>query len=571
MLEEITVRDFALIDRIQVGFSAGLNLLTGETGAGKSIIVGALGAVLGEKLDASSIRSGCEETIVSAVVSVKRGTPSAAWLAERDIPVEDGSIVLRRVIRSNGRSSVYIQNMPVSRADLRGFTDLIVDLHGQHEHQSLLQKENQRKTLDEFACIGERVREFTISFIALSEMKKRSAEMDLSDKERSARIDLLEFAVAEIDGAGLKPGEDVDLEAEEKKLAQFEKLYAAIGQAADCLGGNLGAEPPLRRAKQNLDGAAAIDGALLELAGRLNDAFFEIDDIAAAVRSYRDGISFDPARLERIGERLAEIFRLKKKYGNSVAEIASRREESAAELARLRGWKENREELERSIAEAEGKLYEGASRISEKRKEAALRLAAAVREAIGYLGMPKADFQIRVDGGGIENGKRTCTAYGFDEVEYLISPNPGEPLKPLEQIASGGELSRIMLAIKTVLAGADTVETLVFDEVDTGIGGEVALEVAKFLSKLSKNKQVLCITHLASIAVRADNHLKVEKRAAGDRTVTSVRRIEGADREAEIARMLSGESEDETSLSHARELLKKYGNDRGRENGENHE
>jgi DNA repair protein RecN (Recombination protein N) len=567
MLEEIAIQDFALIDRVQVRFSEGLNLLTGETGAGKSIIVGALGAVLGERLDASVVRTGCEEASVSAVVFAREGSEARAWLAFHDIPCEDGNVVLRRVIRSNGRTSVYIQNVPVARTDLQELTGMLFDLHGQHEHQSLLKPENHRRLLDDFSGLGDQVRSFTASFLALGEKKKRLEEMTGSARDRTQRMELLEYAVDEITQAKLKRDEDVELEAEEKKISQFEKLYSHIEQAAEYSGEGQGALQLLRKAKLALEGAAVVDPSLLPLTTRFNDAYFELDDIASAIRTYKDSVSFDPARLETIESRLAEIYRLKKKYGPTLADVIAYREKSSADLDSLRNWEEDRGGLEKTIAEGERALYLEAEAISAKRKEAAGRLGTLIRDSVRKLGMPKASFEVMVSRRENGNGRQTCTAYGIDDIEFLISPNPGEPAKPLALIASGGELSRVMLAVKTILAEADTVETLVFDEIDTGIGGEVALEVGKFLHDLSSRKQILCITHLASIAVRADNHLRVEKDVSGERTVTSVSVIEGVDREGEISRMLSGESDDLAARAHARELLKKYGYGRGRIDG----
>jgi DNA repair protein RecN (Recombination protein N) len=572
VLEELTVRDFALIERLSVSFTGGLNLLTGETGAGKSLLVGAIGFLLGAKADTGVIRAGAEESLVTGVLDVSGNAEAQDWLRSRGLEPEEGRVLIRRGIKSNGRGSAYIQNQSALRSDLSELTSLLVDLHGQHEHQSLLLPENHRKLLDRYAKIEEEVLAFGGRFAALS-AEKRSYESALaSEAERGREIEFLRFAVDEISKAKLRAGEEAELEAEERLLSQHEKLFAAVEAAAAALSGSLaggseggeGALAALRRLRSGLETAAAIDPSLSDLARRSDDAFYELEDVADSLRHYVGAISFSPERLEEVESRLADIRRLKKKYGATIEAVLLRLEEDQGRLSRLETWEEDKGEIERRIEAMEAEVLSAALAISEKRRAAASGLQERIEAIVRTLGMPSAKFFARVGRKEAAEGplgpRPVVGPYGVDEVEFLIAPNPGESAKPLARIASGGELSRVALAAKTVLAGTDSVDCLIFDEVDAGIGGEVAVAVGEHLKELGKAKQVLCITHLASIAVRADNHYRVEKDVSGGRTTTRLSRMEGRVRAEEIARMLAGDPREEASIAHATELLRKFGN-----------
>ncbi len=570
MLEELTVRDFALIERLSVSFTGGLNLLTGETGAGKSLLVGAIGFLLGAKADTGVIRTGAEESLVTGVLDVSRNPEAQEWLRSRGLEPEDGRVLVRRGIKSNGRGSAYIQNQSALRSDLAELTSLLVDLHGQHEHQSLLLPENHRKLLDRYARIEDEVLAFGTRFAALSAEKRAYESALASEAVRGREIEFLRFAVDEISKAKLRAGEEADLEAEERLLSQHERLFAAVEAAHGALSdgeGGEGALASLRRLRSGLETAQAIDPALSDLARRSDDAFYELEDVADSLRHYIGALSFDPARLENVESRLADIQKLKKKYGATIEDVLARLEEDSGRLSRLETWEEDKGEIEQRIAAMEGEVLAAALALSEKRKAAASGLQERIEAIVRTLGMPSAKFFARVGRKEAEaglNGPRPVVGpYGVDEVEFLIAPNPGESAKPLARIASGGELSRVALAAKTVLAGTDSVDCLIFDEVDAGIGGEVAVAVGEHLKELGKSKQVLCITHLASIAVRADNHYRVEKDVSGGRTTTKLSRMEGRVRAEEIARMLAGDPREEASIAHATELLRKFGNWQG--------
>ncbi len=561
MLEELDIHNYALIDRISLKFSAGFNVFTGETGAGKSILIGALGLLLGGKGDPGSIRSGTEETLVSCVVSVDHENREVSeWLAAHDITPEDGALILRRTMKKSGRGSIYIQSVPVTQADLRDLTALLFDLHGQHDHQSLLSEDNHRKVLDKYAGAEERSFRFRDGFLELKSLRERFQKLTASERERLRQIDLLRHSIKEIEEAKLKPKEEEELDSEHRLLANHEKLYGLLddihNRLSESRGGVLSA---LRGCRAAMDDLVEIDPGLSTLKNQLEDAFYELQDYDEGVRRVKGGTVFDPQRLTDVESRLGEIRQLKKKYGNTIEEILAYAEESKSELAAIENWEEDKENLQKDMVAREKALRQAAEELTALRVKAAGELQARIVEELKALSMPKVRFQVLVKDKQSADGKPLVGLWGKDDVAFLISPNVGEPFKKLKNIASGGELSRVMLAVKTALAEADNIESLIFDEIDSGIGGEVALTLGERLGMLSASKQVLCITHLATIAVRADNHIKVEKSVEGERTFTRVRPITGRERVEEIARMLSGDKRQEVSVRHAEELLAQYG------------
>lgn len=559
MLEELSIQNYALIDRLVINFSRGFNVLSGETGAGKSILVGALSLLHGARADTGSIRSGAEEALVSGVFSVSDNQEALNWLSEHSIEPEEESVIIRRTVKRAGRGSIYIQNAPVTRADLEEFAALIFDMHGQHEHQSLLGGEQHRVLLDRYAGLEERVTALGLQFSEISGLKKRYERMLASERERLREMDILEFAVREIEAAALRSGEEEELEQEKRILSQHEKLFGSLDEIHEQLAENRGgAVGKLRAARHSMDSVVQIDDSLAPKAKRLDDLFFELEDVVETVRDYRSRVNFSTDRLEACEDRLALIHRLEKKYGSTIEEVLSYLDEARRQLAGLETWEEDKAQLEQQIGAGERDLLAAAREISSARKAAAAELGSKIAAIINTLGMAKARFTVAVEPRESSSGKATCGPSGLDVVSFRIAANLGEPLKELKDIASGGEISRVMLAIKTVLAENDHIQALVFDEIDAGIGGEVALAVGTHLHSLSQHKQVLCITHLASIAVRADNHIKVEKSPKDDRTVTRVAEIGGDQRVEEIARMLAGDRTGKTSRSHAEELLARY-------------
>jgi DNA repair protein RecN (Recombination protein N) len=558
MLEELHVRNYALIDNISVSFPPGFCVLTGETGAGKSILTGALSLLLGGRAAEDIIRSGADEAEVSGVFRVTGNRDAEAWLAERQIADEEGVVLVRRVIKRTGRGGIFIGSSASSLSDLQGFAALLVDLHSQHEHQSLFSVENHRRFLDRYAGLEERVAAFALRFADLAEMRGKYEELLNAEKDRLRDMELLAFAVQEIGEAALREGEEEELAARRKILHEHEKLSAQLEEAAGSLAENRGGAVSLvRKALAAVKAAAVIDGRLGEARSRLENLFFELEDVAGVITDARPE-TFDPEQLETIEERLALIHRLKKKYGGAAADVLAYRAEAEKKLETLTNFDTEKKHLETALKTLEQELLAEAAKISEARKAAARGLEKEIEAALGSLGMKKIRFSVPVEKKESGQGKPVCGPYGLDLVSFLIAPNPGEPLKPLKSIASGGELSRVMLAIKTILAEQDDIGCLIFDEIDTGIGGEVAVAVGEFLRRLSAHKQVLAITHLASIAVQAKAHLRVEKRIDKERTFTDIISIDGPQRIREIARMLSGDPEGTASMKHAEELLGKY-------------
>ncbi|MBQ8679006.1 MAG: DNA repair protein RecN [Treponema sp.] len=583
MLEDLSIKDFALIDQAFLEFGEGFTVLSGETGAGKSLLIGALSFLLGGKAGVEQIRTGAHESVVSGTFFLGKTPqtvrelspeeePSNAfeWLNLHGIEAEDSRVLLRRVIRENGKSGAWIGSTPVTRSDLAEFSSFLIDIHGQHEHQSLMKVSEHRKFLDSYAALTERVAEFTSLYSELVAKRKLLDELNSDDRDRAQKIDFLTFAVKEIGEAKLKPNEDIELDEEEKKLSSFEKLYSDVEQLNSALSGGEGEAvvSMLKKLRVIADSAASSDKSLQKLSERLDSAFYELSDIADEYKSYEQGLVFDPARLAEVQERQTLIYNLKKKYASSVsaplAEVISYCEKAQSRLEELDGSSNKKDALEKEIAELGKKVYVEAKKISEARKAAAQKMSAGVVSVLSALGMNGTRFSVQVAEKSGTDVTQKCGPYGIDDIEFLISANPGQPLQPLAKIASGGELSRVMLSLKTILCQSDstgesTVGTMIFDEIDTGIGGEVAVSIGSHLKKLAKNRQVLCITHLASIAVYADNQVKIEKAVSDGMTQTHVHGISGEERVSEIARMLSGDTASAESLEHARSMLAKFG------------
>ncbi len=559
MLEELSVENFALIDRLTLRFSRGLNILTGETGAGKSIIVGALGAILGDKTDAGVVRTDTEEARITGIVLIEHNPDALQWLSEHEIEPEDGAVIIRRVIRQTGRGSIYIQDVQVPRATVQEFTSLLFDMHGQHEHQSLMYVDRHRRLLDAYAGIGSKVEDLSALFTELTGLKKEYDALVAAEKDQVRELDYLRHAVEEIDAAALKAGEEETLEDERLMVSQAEKIYSHMEEfsrlSSESRGGAIGS---LRKAQTELALLGEIVPKLAELGGRFETAFLEMEDVVESVRAFSNEFSFSPERLDEIEQRLLLLRRLQKKYGSSVEDVLNFREDAQRKMGDIDNWEERKSSMEEEISALNRKVAQLAREISDSRRNAAGKLQVAVEEKLRPLGMQKAVFSVRVDTKTGANGRPVCGPTGADAVEFLIAPNQGEPLKPLKSIASGGELSRLMLALKTVLSEADQIDSLIFDEIDTGIGGEVGIALGEQLALLAGRKQILCITHLASVAVRADNHIKVAKELESGRTLTRVSLLKEDQRVTEIARMLSGDPVGEASLRHASELIGKY-------------
>ena len=576
MLEDLTIKDFALIDSDYLEFTKGFTVLSGETGAGKSILIGALSFLLGGKAEVSQIRAGKKEASVSGTFLLNMQLPvrseipeddeprnALEWLNIHGIEPENSRVLLRRIIRDTGKTAAWIDDTPVTRADLAQFSSFLVDIHGQHEHQSLMKVSEHRKYLDARAGITTDVDAFTKKYAELVQKRKLLAQYNLSDGERMRKLDMMSFAVKEISEAKLKQNEDTELEEEQARLSSYEKIYSDIDSIDQMLSSDdNGVIGLLKKIRRDSSHVTELDKSLSKLDERVESAFYELSDIADEFSSYKGKLVYDPNRLQTVEDRLSLIYNLKKKYASSVnaplSEVFSYFEEAQRYIEENGEGNNRKEILTAEIKALEKEVLTQAEKLSQARKATAQTLNSEVDSILAKLGMKGTTFAVQINQKAGTEVEQLCGPYGKDDIEFMISANPGNPPLPLAKIASGGELSRVMLALKTIFARTDGVETLIFDEIDTGIGGEVAVAVGAHIKNLAKNRQIFCITHLASIAVYADNQIKIEKSVSGEITSSNVYSVEGEARVAEIARMLSGDSDTAQSLEHARSLLQKF-------------
>ena len=549
MLHALHIENLAIIDRLEVAFEAGFNALTGETGAGKSILIDALNLALGERTDISLIRAGAEKLRVNAVFEVPNDPELHALLGELGVEPEDGLLYLSREVHTSGRSIARINGQPVPVSALKALGERLIDMHGQHEHQSLLKPSSHLEFLDRWLGepalkLRQQVRE-TVS--ALRQTERELQEIVAREREREQMLDLYRFQVDEIRAANLQVGEDEQLETEARRLVYAEKLVALAGNAYDALMGEHGAYDQAASASRNLTEIARIDPSVSPWGEMLESALVQLEEVAHNLRAYAESIEYDPARLEAVIERQELIKRLKRKYGDTIEAVLQYADEAAAKLHALETQTERRAALEAELARLQESAHALCEQLSALRRDGAQRFANAVQTVLRTLAMERAQFTVEVR-------PKPMDATGADSVEFLFSANPGEPPRPLSKIASGGEMSRVMLALKTVLADAAPVPTLVFDEIDAGIGGRTAHAVGEQIAQLAQHCQILCITHLPQIACRAKHHLLIEKHTDGAATRASVQPLTGEARVQEIARMLAG-APSETALQHARELL----------------
>jgi DNA repair protein RecN (Recombination protein N) len=556
MLVELRAENYAVIDHAIAVFGPGLNLLTGETGAGKSILVDALALLMGGKASVEVVRHGAEKAVVACVFESTRG--AEAILEENGIDAEGNEIILRREILSSGKGRVFVNNQPATVAVLKLLAPELALVHAQSETVSSFDQTQQRILLDRFGGLS------TEAVAAVhAHWREASAKLDelvQGEQDRLRMVDLWSYQRKEIEQAHLTAGEDEALETEKRVLANAEKLYAAAMGAFDQLyEGGASAEVALRAALRNVEELARYDGRFTEAAQQLASARATLGDVSGSLRDYAEGINASPERLAEIEDRLAQFDRLKRKYGKTIAEVMAFGEEVALKLAEVEDRDEILKQLKVDLDAAAASYRATAGALHTERKAAAAKLAKLAESQINSLAM-KVKFEVDVKASEKENG---WTASGWDQVEYRIATNPGEPLKPLDEIASGGEMSRVMLALKVSVEESaaipktktSTPRTLVFDEIDIGIGGRAADAVGQKLKSLSRGQQVLCVTHLPQIASFADQHFLIDKRESGGRTKMQVRLLDDSARTQEVARMLSGATVTETSLKHAAQMI----------------
>ena len=557
MLRELRIRDFTIIDDISIMLGQGFNVLTGETGAGKSIIVDALGLLLGEKASPDLIRTGCAEARVEAYFD----PADIPALADLGIDGSDG-IILRRLLSAKGKGRAYINDTVVSLQTMANIGGELVDIHGQHEHQGLLKKESHLALVDSFGSLSPEATALQVLYRELAALREKVAQINDRIRERSQKMDYLRFQVAEIDAAGLKDGEKHTLEEERAVLMHATKLKESSEAAYDILYGAEGSTlVQLSKAVNLVRDMSHIDRAAEEGLSLLQSAEPLLEDASNLLRKLKETYDIDPGRLTEVDDRLDLIRKLEKKYGEGIEAILQYCARSQEELQGLEQAEEQREGFEKELVERETQLSAAAEELSQKRTAAAAKMSALVIQELRELGFQKADFVVDI------SRRNAVAATGLDDVEFLFSANPGEPPRPLVKIASGGELSRIMLGLKCLEMGrqdrpgpdeqGDSVHsarTLIFDEVDAGIGGVTAQHVGARLNSLAGNYQVLCITHLPQIAARADTHLRVEKELSQNDVKVRVVELVGEKRREELARMLGGRITDR-SLQHAEEML----------------
>ena len=562
MLKEIRIQNFAIIENLAVSFESGLNVMTGETGAGKSIIIDALNLLLGERADTHSIRTGETNALVEGLFQISN-KDTLAMVQEIGIETNDGELHIKRQISNSGKNRCFLNDSQITVSTLSKIGNRLVDLHGQHDHQTLLHPEIHVDLLDLFGKSKQNVDVFVKEFEEYQNLVKTLQSLNTDEKERLQREEFLNFQISEIDAANLSENEEEELKTEKNKLRHSEKIRSGLQQCQALMSGQNGSIlESLRQILKDLEPLVEVDKELKTPFQRSQSAFYELEEVDDALRTHDRSLDFNPEKLEEIEDRLAEVNGLKRKYGNDVSEILAKRDQFAAELEHLAGNEENMKKLYEEIKKREKVIANLAIELADKREASAKSLKQGVEKELKELNMNGVrfgvDFNYPTDSEGFveyNKIKMKPTLIGLGTLEFLFSPNAGENLRPLAKIASGGELSRIMLALKSILNKQDTVPVMIFDEVDTGIGGRVAEKVGEKLKKVSKNKQVFCITHLPQIAGMASTHYRVEKKVEEKRTRSGIRKLELEERVEELARMSSGEKITKASLQHARELI----------------
>jgi len=553
MLVSLSVKNLALIDQTEVNFTEGLNILSGETGAGKSIIIGSVTLALGAKADSDMIRTGAEYALIELTFqSFDRDVKQC--MEEMELPVEeDGSILISRKLQQN-RSVFRINGETATIKQIRSLSELLMDIHGQHDHQSLLHREKHLEILDSFAEaeLKDPMELLRSEYHELKKLEKEYQETMTDDSVRVREMDLAQFEITEISEAALKDGEDILLEKKYQRMVNSRRILEAVGLAATMVEteDTMAMGSQIDRALRELRSVSGYDEKLQELETQLEQIDSLLMDFGHGISGYMESMEFDEEDFRLTEERLNVINHLKAKYGSSIEAVKEYLSEKEERLEKLEHYEMHRRETEHKIEQLRKLVLQECEKVSGIRKKASEELSGKLRKALTDLNFLHVEFNIDV-----RPEPEAVTARGYDDVEFMISTNPGEPLRPLHMVASGGELSRIMLALKTVIADRDAIETLIFDEIDSGISGKTAWKVSEKLGELAREHQIICITHLPQIAAMADTHFYIEKSTDGSSTVTSITKIEENARIQELARMLGGSSESPAALENAKELI----------------
>ncbi len=552
MLTHIHIWNFAIVEQLDLELEAGLTVLTGETGAGKSILLDALNLALGDRADTSVIRHGADKAEISVTFQTAEGSEAEAWLAAHALESANECII-RRVISTNGPSRAFINGKPVPAQNLRELGEMLVDLHGQHEHQSLLRRDNQRQLLDDYAGHGELLSELDSLYQQWQEKQATLAQLRQAASDRDARLELLRYQVQELEALALEEGELVELENEHQRLANASRLLQSSHQVLQQLENEeqSAITARLHQCTTDIRQLAGTDPALESVAELLETAAIQADEAAGELRHYLDSLELDPVRLESVEQRLASIQDLSRKHRISAEELPALLPALQQELSGLEQADVRAEQLQQEVEKAGAAYRSQAAKLSRSREKAAKTLAKAVTDSMQTLGMEGGRFDIRLDPLAADSP----SAQGMERVEFIVSANPGQPLKPLTKVVSGGELSRISLAIQVITAQNSRIPTLIFDEVDVGIGGRVAEIVGQLLRTLTAHRQVICVTHLPQVAALGHHHLLVSKTASHDNTVSRIQPLAEEQRVEELARMLGGIEITAQTRSHAREMI----------------
>ena len=548
MLELLHIENIAIIEAADIEFAPGFNALTGETGAGKSIVIDSLSAVLGQRTSRELIRTGAEKAFVSAAFS-----GMAPELTEElgIQPEADGTLLLQREIQTDGKNVCRVNGRPVTVGQLRALGARLLNIHGQHDGQQLLDEEQHIVYLDSFGRVESLAITYAEKYKNFTDIRRQIGALQMDEAEKVRRVDTLQYQIEELRRAKLTPGEEEELTARRGMLRNAEKFLDAVAGADYALNGDDsggGALSALRQAQDALGGVRYLDDAFGQLYERLGEAYSEVYDIAATVEDKRGELDVSPGELDRVESRMDLLYRLKKKYGATVEDMLDYQARCEAELAQIEDAGDTLARLEQALSKAEKGARQAAQALSDARKAAADRLTAQILTELQQLDMGKIRF-------AVDFAEKPLDSDGMDTVRFLMSANVGEELRPIHKIASGGELARIMLAMKNVLSEQDHVGTMVFDEVDTGVSGRAAQKVAEKMARISRRKQVLCVTHLPQLAAMADTHFSVEKGERGGRTYTEVRRLDREQRRQELARLTGGSHVSQTMLDGAEELL----------------
>jgi DNA repair protein RecN (Recombination protein N) len=565
LLSELSIKNFAIIEYLSISFDKGLTVLSGETGAGKSIIIDAIGLLVGGRGSSEFVRYGTDKAEIEGLFYIEDDQhPCLVKAKELDIDIEDGMIILKRDIAANGKSVCRINGKLVTLSTLKDIGKTLVDIHGQHEHQDLMNEDRHLFMLDHFDAdsMGQQINKYQQYYIQYEQVKKQLKSLTENEQQMAHRLDLIQFQLEEIRKADLKLGEDQELMEERMKISNFEKIYKALGDSYRSLSSDGSGLDNVRNAMHQIEAITNIDTSLKEMYDTIANSYYLLEEVSYSLREKLDAMEYDPNRLDYIETRLNEIRMLKRKYGNTVEDILEYADKIQEEISTIENKDVHIEKTKKRLKELEAIVVKEATTLSVMRKKLASQLTDAIHQELKELYMDKTKFEVVItkkegtmDDPLVEGVPVKLTADGFDNVEFYISTNPGEPLKPLSKVASGGELSRIILALKSIFSKHQGVTSVIFDEVDTGVSGRVAQAIAEKIYRVSVDSQVLCITHLPQVASMADTHLFIRKEIVNDRTITSVQMLDEFEKVTEIARMISGVEITEVTNEHARELL----------------